>query len=97
MAAPPLTGSLTSLLVDNGIFGSDARRRAIDDAVRAAFQRVAGAWTVTIRELTSFSPPRWWLNAEGGDAFELCLRPVDQSPVLVRERLEEALRARNLI
>jgi hypothetical protein len=97
MAAQPLTGGPTLLFVDNCIFGSDARRRAIDDAVRGAFQCVAGPWKVTIRELATFSPPRWWLWAEGYESFELCLRPVDQSPVIVRERLEEALRARNLI
>jgi hypothetical protein len=96
MAAQPLPGPAL-VLMDNSIFGSDARRRAVDDAVREAFQSVAGAWRITIRELTTFSPPRWWLNAEGEDHFELCLRPIDQAPSLVRERLEEALRARNLL
>jgi hypothetical protein len=97
MAAPPISAGPILLRIDNCMFGSDARRRAIDEAVRDAFQHVTGVWTVSIRELASYSPPRWWVNAEGEETFKLCLHPVDQSPALVRERLEEALRARNLI
>ena len=84
--------------VENRLLGSDARRSVIDQAVRGAFDRVDGEWRITVSEVKHFSPPWWWVSVQGrAELFEVCFRPSEQSPDLVRGRLVEALRRRRLV
>jgi hypothetical protein len=81
--------------VVNRVLGSEARRRAIDDAVRGAFDRVTGEWRVTVSEVKHFSPPWWWVSVQGrSELFEVCFRPSEQDAQQVRGRIVEALRLR---
>jgi hypothetical protein len=90
-----VAGTLSSVHVQNEMFGADARRRPIDEAVRGALEDLPGDWHVIIREVSTVSPPWWRVHVEGGGGvFEVSFGPPDQDPETLRRRLAEAVRTR---
>jgi hypothetical protein len=81
--------------IDNRLWGSDERKRIIDEAIRAAFQSAAGDWRVTLTEVQQFSPPSWCISIQGRqELLEMSLRSSEQHPDLLRERLLALLHGR---
>ena len=91
----PHVSASEPIRIENAVLGADVRRHAIDDAIRHSFEGVSGAWSVTVVEDTSVSPPRMRVTVHGGDSrFDLWLRAFEQDPDLLRHRDPQGPKAR---